>query len=140
MERLTLWGAMAGMFSLLGVVLVTTADICLRRTLGITVEGNVDVTQLLVMAAASLAIPFAFMTDHHVAVTVLSDRLAPRKQLLLKGIAALLSAAFMTMIFVYGYQQAALQVRMGDVSQTVGIPMVYYWAPLLTGTAVTAIP
>lgn len=139
MERLTLWGAMAGMFALLGVVSVTTADVCLRRTLGITVEGNVDVTQLLVMAAASLAIPFTFMTNRHVVVTVLSDRLGARKQLLLKGIAALLSAAFMAIIFVYGWQQAALQVRMGDVSQTIGIPMIYYWVPLLTGTGMSAV-
>jgi len=51
MARLSHWAALIGMAALLLAMPVTTADVCLRKTVQITVEGNVDVTQLLVMAA-----------------------------------------------------------------------------------------
>ena len=33
--------------------------------------------------------------------------------------------------------QALIQLRQGDKSQTLGIPMIWYWAPLVAGTALS---
>ena len=50
----------------------------------------------------------------------------------LAGILALLCA-----ILWYSWGQAVIQVRQGDRSVTLGIPMAAYWAPLLLGTALS---
>ena len=41
--------------------------------------------------------------------------------------------AFMAAIGWFGLEQAQLQYGYGDVSQTIAIPMLYYWVPLLVG-------
>ena len=53
----------------------------------------------------------------------------------LNALNMLLSAGLMIALLVYGYQQSLLQVANGDRSQTIGIPIVWYWAPLLLGMA-----
>jgi hypothetical protein len=35
----------------------------------------------------------------------------------------------------YSHKQALLQIGQGDKSQTIGIPIVWYWGPLLIGSA-----
>ena len=116
--------------------LVTVADIVLRF-FGGAVPGAVDLVQLFVMATAFAAIPWAFHTDGHVGVDLVSERLPAPVQAALRMLAALAAAVVMALILVYGWQAAALQMRFGDVSQNLGVPMVWYWAPLLAGAALS---
>lgn len=128
--------ALVGMAALAVGTLVTLLDIGL--SLGESgVAGEVDIVQLCVMAAAWLAMPLAFLDDAHVTVDLLSAGRPARAQLFLKGLGELLSVGLMALILRYGWATAAQQLQFGDVSQEIGIPIVWYWAPLLAGAALS---
>ncbi len=145
--RILAWVALA---CLAGATLVTLADIGLRalsravdlvtgRPPGLALVGIVDLVQLAVMAAAYLAIPFTFAGEGHVTVDMLYLRLPYRLRTLLRALAALLSCLFMAMILRYGIDQARLVAEYGDRSATLGIPLVWYWLPLLLGAALSVV-
>lgn len=138
-DRLTRALALAGAALLVVCMLVTVADVALRRTVGIAIIGTVDLTQLFVMAAVFTAIPYAFLTGSHVSVDLFVDRLGPRAAELGKAFGALLGCILMALVFRYGLAQAQLQLAYGDVSQTIGIPILWYWLPLLAGGALATL-
>ena len=131
--------AMSGALCLCAVVAVIVVDVLIRRSIEVSIAGTVDITQLFVMACAFLAIPLAFMRNAHVSVEFVTDRLPPRLLAALNALNMLLSAGLMIALLVYGYQQSLLQVANGDRSQTIGIPIVWYWAPLLLGMALSVL-
>ena len=137
-DRLARWLAYAGMAALCAGVLVLIADIAARRTLGFSILGTIDLTQLAVMWCVYLAMPLAFLRGTHVAVEFVSDALPrPLRRACRLGAAAL-SAAFLGAAAWYSLAQARLQLAQGDQSVTLGIPMGWYWAPLLAGLAASA--
>lgn len=136
---ITRWTARLGMVFLLGAMLVTTADIILRKLSTAGIFGAVDIVQLMIMGAAYLSIPHGFIARRHVAVSLVVDYFGRRKTALANLLAAVLATFFMGAIAWYGYGQAVMQHEYGDVSLTLGIPKLYYWIPLLAGSALSAI-
>lgn len=135
-RRLARLIALAGVAALGVAVAATLLDILLSP-FGGAVAGEVDLVQLAVMAAAWLAMPLAFLDDAHVSVDLLSARLPKRASLALKGLGGLLAVLLMALILRYGWTTAAQQLQFGDVSQELGIPIAWYWAPLLLGAALS---
>lgn len=134
--RYAAWFAMA----LLGAaIVVTVIDVSTRRTIGWSVPGLVDITQLLVMSFVYFSIPFGFMREANVSVDFVTDRLPRRALAFVKGVCALLGAAFMFGITWYSWERAVQQFENGDASQTIGIPFGWYWVPLLSGAAMSVI-
>jgi TRAP-type C4-dicarboxylate transport system permease small subunit len=125
--------ASVGVLMLVVTMLVTVADVVLRRTAQIAVAGTVDITQLFVMAAVFTAIPFAFFNDSHVVIELATERLRPRTVAVFKAVAALAALVFLAAAFRYGWDAAMQQHGYGDRSQTIGIPILFYWIPLLAG-------
>lgn len=118
-------------------VLLTIADIFLRSVSNHTVPGMVDIMQLCILTGAMLAIPHAFLTDHHVAIDIFSDMMPVALQLTLRITAAFLAVAFLTGVLWFSFGQAINEAT--DRSQTIGIPMLWYWAPFLAGIALSVI-
>lgn len=137
-ERVCLIAALLGVAALLAAMAVTVADIVLRP-LGSAVPGVVDLVQLAVMAGAFLAIPYTFISDGHVSVDLLAQNLPARLAALLRLLAALLATGLLALMLYYGWQSAWQQHAFGDVSQTIGIPLFWYWTPLLAGLALSAL-
>jgi TRAP-type C4-dicarboxylate transport system permease small subunit len=71
-DRVARWLAYAGMALLCGAMLVQIADIATRRTLGFSILGTIDLTQLGVMGCVFLAMPLAFLRGTHVGVEFLT--------------------------------------------------------------------
>jgi TRAP-type C4-dicarboxylate transport system permease small subunit len=136
--RIYRWAAHLGFACLAGAALVTVADIALRQVGG-AVVGVVDLVQLLVMAGAYFAIPYAFLHDGHVAVDLVSARLGRRLDAACRALGALLATGFMLAIARYGLDAAMEQHAYGDRSHTMGIPILWYWAPLLLGAALSVL-
>jgi TRAP-type C4-dicarboxylate transport system permease small subunit len=137
-ERIYRLAAYLGFACLAGAALVTVLDIALRQVGG-AVIGVVDLVQLLVMAGAYFAIPYAFLHDGHVAVDLVSARLGPRLDAACRALGALLATGFMLAIARYGLDAAMEQHAYGDRSHTMGIPILWYWAPLLLGAALSVL-
>lgn len=134
--RLAAW---LGMLFLMGAVLVTATDVVLRQFGHEGVYGTVDIVQLMVMSAAYLSIPYGFMTNGHVSVTLVVDYFGRRMTALTKVLACVLATGLMSAIAWFGYKQALMQLEYGDISMNLGLPMIYYWIPLISGSVLSAI-
>jgi len=132
--RIPIW---IGGALMIGVILITVADVVARKLFSTGFFGLVDVTQLAVIGFAYLAMPRAFLTGAHVAVELYDHRLSHRADLVLKSFALLLSLGVLSVLVWYGWTQAARVLRYGDVSQNVEIPMIWYWGLLMGGVALS---
>lgn len=136
--------AIVAFLAILVAMLLTITDIVLRLASRVTVpftgyrqtwavSGVVDISQLLVMVAASLAIPFAFLKRAHVAVDLFDVMLPKSVRQFTAMISGVLSLLVLSACFYYGYREMLQQVEMNTMSSTIGIPYIAYWVPLLTG-------
>jgi TRAP-type C4-dicarboxylate transport system permease small subunit len=134
-ERLARWLAYSGVAMLCGGVLVLIADIAARRTLGFSILGTIDLTQLAVMGCVYLAMPLAFLRGAHVSVEFITDAMPAPLARACRVAAALLTTLLLAALAWYSFGQARIGFAQGDRSVTLGIPMILYWAPLLVGLA-----
>ncbi|ASM74414.1 tripartite ATP-independent periplasmic transporter, DctQ component (plasmid) [Pseudosulfitobacter pseudonitzschiae] len=129
-------------FAMLGVIaygaaaLVTVADIIGRR-FGLPVEGVVDLVQLFVVTGAWLVLPFAFLTAAHVSVDFVLDLLPHAFVVPLKILGTVLSLGLLGLMLQQGYTTFLTRTMFGDTSQQLGIPIAWYWYPLLVGMTVS---
>jgi TRAP-type C4-dicarboxylate transport system permease small subunit len=126
--------AAVGVTAYAAAALVTVADIVGRR-FGYAINGVVDLVQLCVTAGTWFVIPWAFAAGAHVSVELFITRLPPSARRTLAVAAALLAAGILMLMLRYGWDAFAIQARLGDRSQQLGIPIAFYWWPLLAGQA-----
>lgn len=138
-ERVLEGVAVAGVSILSVSIVLVVADIVLRSTIHYSILGVVDIVQLCIVAVAFWTIPYAFIRGGHISITLATDWLPPRVNAGLDTVAALCGALFLILITRYGFDQAARAVEYGDKSQTIGIPMLWYWAFLLSGGGLSVI-
>lgn len=138
-DRLLQIFAVAGVGVLGAGIVLVVVDVALRSTIGFAITGTVDVTQLCVMAVAFWAIPLAFIRGGHVNITLATDWLPARVNAVVDGLAALGGLVFVGLALRYGIAQAGLALAYGDVSQTIAIPMIVYWAFPLSGLALACL-
>ena len=131
--------ALLGTAAFLVAVGLTVTDIALRSVSGLTVHGLTDIVTLCTMVGAMLAIPYGFATDQHVSIDVFTTRMPAGLQRGLRVFAALLAFAFLGGAFWYAIAQMMTAYTYGDRSQSIGIPMVWYWLPLLLGLGAAAL-
>lgn len=131
--------ALAGVGALMLAIVVVMADIAARKSIGVSIRGTIDLTQLAQMACAFLALPYVFLREGHIAVEFATERLPRKVQTVVSMLAALVTFALMATIAWYSFGQAAIQVKQGDSSMTLGIPILYYWVPTLAGLALSCV-
>ncbi|MCW5750727.1 MAG: TRAP transporter small permease [Alphaproteobacteria bacterium] len=130
--RLTRLIAMFGALFLMGGMLVTCADIFIRN-FGNGIFGTTEMVQLSVVMLAFLAIPYTFLAEGHIAVEIFTDRWGARAQALARAFGAALGIFFMTALFWFGLIKALQKIEYGDVSMNLGIPLGFFWAPMIAG-------
>jgi TRAP-type C4-dicarboxylate transport system permease small subunit len=129
--------SLAGTAAFVLGVLLTMTDIGLRSVSTLTVKGAVDLMQLCVLTGAMLAIPHAFLSDQHVAIDLFAERMPQPVQLVLRIFAAFLATAFLSAVLYFSFWQAMSEA--GDRSQTIEIPMIWYWTPFLVGIGLSVL-
>ncbi len=134
-----LYLALGGTLAFLVAVGLTVSDIVLRTVSTLTVRGLTDIVTLCTMIGAMLAIPYGFAADQHVSIDVFTSRMPERLQAWLRVMAAILSLLFLAGAAWFGFEQMLSAWSYGDRSQSIGIPMVWYWIPLLVGIALGAV-
>ena len=129
----------AGVSLLLMCAMLNVGDIATRRLTTWNLTGIVDITQLMVMACAFMCIPYTFMREAHIDVDFITTHLPPRINSALMGLWSLAGALFMAAVTWYA-GVAALQAYVNnDQSTTIGIPIVWYWVPLLFGCVLSVL-
>ena len=139
MKRFTTVLALAGTLAFLVAVALTVIDILLRSVSEHTVPGLTDIVTLCTMIGALLAIPYGFVQGEHVAIDVFVSRLSPGGQRACAVFSAFLGTVLLSAIGWFGFNQMITEWGYGDRSQSIGIPMVVYWLPLVFGVIVAAV-
>jgi TRAP-type C4-dicarboxylate transport system permease small subunit len=133
MRKASTYLALAGTAAFVAAVLLTVLDIGLRSVGSLTVKGLTDIVSLCTMIGAMLAISYGFATDQHVSIDVFTSRMSQGVQRVLRLVAAVLGAVFLGGVTWFSTLQALTEYGYGDRSQSIGIPMIWYWIPLLVG-------
>ena len=131
--------AWIGVVILIACALLTVADVVLRRVTGEAIPGMVDMTQLMVMTGVFLCVPYVFEQRANVEVELVHERLPEVLRSGLSRLWSLVSALVLVAIAWYVGIAASQVLEYGDRSPTVAIPMIWYWAPILFGTIVSAV-
>lgn len=130
--------AVAGVLAFAGAALLTVGDI-IGRQIDMPLRGMVDLVQLCVLGGAWLVIPYTFLTGGHVGVDLLVNSFPPALRTPLKTFAGLSAIGLLLIMLVSCYGSFQQQLLYGDRSQQLGIPIAYYWVPLLAGVVLSII-
>lgn len=139
MRKFTTFLALLGTFAFLVAVVLTVVDIVLRSVSTMTVHGLTDIVTLCTMIGALLAIPYGFCNDQHVSIDVFTTRMPDLAQRACALLAAVLGLVFLAAVTWFSAKQMWLEWGYGDRSQSIGIPMVLYWIPLIIGLGIAAL-
>lgn len=115
---------------------VTVADVIGRR-FGVPIQGVVDLVQLFFIGGAWLVMPYAFMAGSHVGVDFLINLVPRALAVPLKFAIAAVTFVFVGLMLWQGYATFLTRTMFGDRSQLLGIPIDWYWYPLLLGLAMS---
>ena len=125
----------AAAVALFGMMLVTLADIVLRQTVNLPVFGNVELVQLALVAVVYLALPETFLRSEHVTVDVIDLAISPRARAALRTAAAALTLAFLVAMGWRMVSPALDTLEFGDSTMDLGLPLIWYWAPMILGVS-----
>jgi TRAP-type C4-dicarboxylate transport system permease small subunit len=136
--------------AILATVAITLTDVVLRSASWLSVpftgyrttwaiEGVVDLSQLLIMAAAALAIAIAFFFGKHVTIDLIDYHLPRAARVATAGLSAILSTGFIVACLWFAFGDMQTQREMNTTSATLAIPYLYYSLPLLAGLALSAV-
>ena len=139
LDTFTRWCAYLGVVLLLLCAMFNVGDIATRRVVRLNIVGMVDVTQLMIMACAFLCIPYTFMKEAHIDVDFVTNMLPIRVRHVMMSAWGLIGAGFMGLVLWYAGIAATQALKNGDASTTIGIPIIYYWLPLLFGCALSVL-
>lgn len=128
--------AVLGVAAFGAAAIVTVVDV-LGRRLGYPIEGVVDLVQLFVVTGAWLTMPFAFFSAAHVSVDFLLAVMPVNLKIPLMVLGAIASLSLVALMLLQGYLTFETRTMFGDRSQQLGIPIAWYWYPLLIGLAVS---
>jgi TRAP-type C4-dicarboxylate transport system permease small subunit len=131
--------AYVGIAALIVAIVLTCADIVWRRVVGGAFIDVYDITKLCLVAAASWSIPYGFVHGTHITVEFVAERFPRRVQRVLDVAVALVAAGLLGFLLWLSWDGAQLRYLYGDTSPNLRIPMIYYWALLLSGLALAII-
>ena len=131
--------AILGMCALVVAIAVVVGDIVWRRVGGGSFIGSVDLTQLSVMIAVSMAIPYAFATGGHVSVDLLTRSLGGTANRILEVCANLAGLIITGFLCWLSAGRAGEIWTYGDVSQDLALPMIWFWSALVAGLGLSAL-
>jgi TRAP-type C4-dicarboxylate transport system permease small subunit len=128
--RLLCYVAMAALFALM--MGVTVVDV-VARWFGLAVPGAHELVTLGMRMLIPLALPYVFWIGSNVAVEMLTEKLPPRAQRIVKHAGAALGMLTMAYLTVAVTQRALTVWEYGEVSSDLAIPLFLYWIPLIIG-------
>ena len=129
--------AMLGILALIMASAVVVGDVVWRRIGGGSFIGSVDLTQLSVMIAVSWSIPYAFSMGAHVSVDLVSQSFGAKTNRVLNTLACLAGFGVVAFLCWLSFGRAIEIYSYGDISQDLGIPMIWFWGNLVLGLALS---
>lgn len=123
----------AAAVSLAAMMAVTIVDVTMRNTINELVLGGVELVELTLVLTVFLALPETFLRNEHVTIDAIDLLVSPRVVKVLRCIGALLTLLLLVFLAWRMVLPAIDTVTMGDLTSDLGIPLIWYWLPLLIG-------
>ncbi len=132
-EQLARYLRIAAAVALAGMMAVTVVDVTMRNTINELVLGGVELVQLALVLTVFLALPETFLRNEHVTIDAIDLLVSPRIVKILRCIGACLTLLLLVFLAWRMILPAVDTVTMGDLTSDLGIPLIWYWLPLLIG-------
>lgn len=107
---------------LIGIMLLTTADVALRFFFNAPITGSSEITQRFIIVAGFLGLGWCALGNQHIKVDLLIGRLSAKAQKVFTVFNYLVVGAVSVLISVNCYKQARLVKMMNVQSQLLAIP------------------
>ena len=111
-QRVNRWVCYVGMFLILPLMLLTTADVIGRAAWARPITGIVELSSYVLDVFILLGLAYTQQVKGHVRVSMLTSRLPPRAQIILEIIVTFLSLFIITLLawqgFVVGFEETAV--------------------------------
>ena len=111
-QRVNRWVCYVGMFLILPLMLLTTADVIGRAAWARPITGIVELSSYVLDVFILLGLAYTQQVKGHVRVSMLTSRLPPRAQIILEIIVTFLSLLIITLLawqgFVVGFEETAV--------------------------------
>lgn len=123
----------AAAIALAAMMAVTIVDVTMRNTINELVLGGVELVELTLVLTVFLALPETFLRNEHVTIDAIDLLVSPRVVKILRCIGAFLTLLLLVLLAWRMVLPAIDTVTMGDLTSDLGIPLIWYWLPLLIG-------
>jgi len=124
---------------LVGLSFGTVGDALLRYFLARPIPGTFEATELVLAAIIFFGLPHANVTDGHVSVDLLTQRLSRRAQYLLIALNAVVTAALLALITVEMARLAAEFYATSRTTITARIPVFPFIVPVTAASGLSVL-
>ncbi len=138
-ERFVRWLTALAAVALACMVLITVADVLRSNLVHRPIIGTFDMVQALLVFIVFLGIPQIFFIEGNITVDVIDHLAGKRMIAFLRMIGALLSFAYLGLLWYHMFAPALDALRFGDVTADLGVPVFWIWIPVLFGLPVALI-
>ena len=114
-QRLTYALCFVGMFLLLPMMLLTTADVLGRAVWARPIPGTVELSSYMLAVFVLLGIAYTHQVKGHVCVSILAARIPARAKALLEAITTLMSLGIMAILAWQGWVVAVEERTVSDM-------------------------
>ena len=114
-QRLTYALCFVGMFLLLPMMLLTTADVLGRAVWARPIPGTVELSSYMLAVFVLLGIAYTHQVKGHVRVSILAARIPERAKALLEAITTLMSLGIMAILAWQGWVVAVEERTVSDM-------------------------
>jgi TRAP-type C4-dicarboxylate transport system permease small subunit len=136
-ETYARWLCYVGMAAMAVLMMGVTVVDVVFRWFGAGVPGAYELVTVGMRILIPLAMPYVFLIGGHVAVEMLVEHFPPRLRMAVTRAGALLATAVMVFMTVAVIKRAITVANSGEVTADLGLPVVYYWVPLIVGCALS---
>jgi TRAP-type C4-dicarboxylate transport system permease small subunit len=113
-------------FCLMGMCLMTCADVFLRSTLNRPIFGSEEIVSIFAVLTIGFALPYSHKKDSHVGVEILVRLLSKKTQHVIKFLTNILSFTIFALLTWKMFVYAQTMGKSGEVSMNLELPMYYF--------------
>ncbi|WP_222424149.1 TRAP transporter small permease [Desulfamplus magnetovallimortis] len=111
---------------LMGMCLMTCADVFLRATFNHPIFGTEEIVSICAILAIAFSLPYSHKKDVHIGVEILVRLLSKRAQSIIKVVTQTFSFIIMVIITWRMFLYAGTMANSGELSMNLQLPMYYF--------------
>jgi len=111
---------------LMGMALMTCADVILRATINKPIFGSEEIVSIFAVLAIGFALPYAHKVDSHVGVEIVVRLLTKRTQERIRLATNSLSFLLFFLLSWQMFRYARVMQHSGELSMNLGLPTYYF--------------